>query len=242
MTKPSLVQTVARAIWESQRKQEIAGLAELNIDTSYLRKAGEFMVGSNRRTQVMIEFSAVSKSLAIGMRTHLSHSTERDRREMLEGFGPLATDASKLRLARLMGWIPKVIDNGVTSLRQSRNIVAHDIVSDDDISFPTNLPDDTKGHLDTTITRMIEAANDHSDTNNYSLLPQHTTGLYSLLLSLETLSAVIWGPARLRLGISTDHLSSVHQTDETPRWQAESNRNMADALLLLTAPKSSNTE
>lgn len=194
------------------------------------------MIGSDRRTQVIVGFSAVSKSLAIGIRTHLKYSSERDRKEMLEGLGPLASDAAKLRLARLMGWVPKLVDGGISALRQSRNRVAHDIVSDADIQFPSNLPDETRVHLDQTVQRMIDAANSHPETRGLARRAEHDVGLYALLLSLEALSALMWGPSRLRLGMGDGHLASVSRFDESPKWYAESHRNMADAMLLLTKP------
>jgi hypothetical protein len=229
-----MVERAARAMWDAQRKQEVAALATLDADTSYILKAAELMKGSDARTQVMIGFSAVSKSLAIGMKAHLSHSSEKDRKEMLEGLGPLSSDAAKMRLARLMGWVPPLVSGGVQALRQARNLVAHDIVDTSEIPFPRNLPKDVEADLSARIVSMVDAANSGDEVNPKLIADDaHKVGRYALVLAFDTLDSIVWGPARLRLGIGAA-TGKLFKTEEAPEWATRSLLGMVGSVLLLS--------
>jgi hypothetical protein len=230
----AMLDRAAKALWDAQRKQEIAALTTLDADTAYILKAAELMNGSDRRTQVMIGFSAVSKSLAIGLNAHLSHSSEKDRKEMLEGLGPLASDAAKLRLARLMGWVPPLVSSGVQALRKARNLVAHDIVDVSQIPFPENLPKEVDAHLQERVVSIVEAANSGDDVlPKLAVNDANKIGCYALLLAFDTIDSIVWGPARLRLGIGPA-TGKVMNSDEAPEWAQRSLRNMVGGVLLLS--------
>jgi hypothetical protein len=153
---------------------------------------------------------------------------------MLEGMGPLSSDAAKLRLARLMGWMPPIVSSAVQSLRQARNLVAHDIVDTDEIPFPSNLSKDAEGYLDAGIAAMVDAANSGEEvTQKLVTNDDHKIGRYALLLAFDTLDCVVWGPAKLRLGIGPT-TRGLFKHDEAPEWAKDSIRNLAWGVLLLS--------
>lgn len=229
-----VVDKVARAIWESQRKSEIEKISDFTFDHSLFVRTAEIFQDASSREVVLLGFSLISECLNASVRYHLSHSTKRDQSDLLDGLGPLSSDAAKLKLVRVMGWLPIIISDGVEAFRKTRNIVAHQIKLNDEIKILSKIPSPTRKHLDETITRVVSVVIDLADRDGLKIeRVQNSYDLraYALFLALFTLEAVVCGPGSLRLGLG-DQVEGFYSFDEAPPWAAEARRSCAKAFLM----------
>lgn len=183
---------------------------------------------------MLVGFSLISEFLNAALRFHLSHSTIRDQKDLLDGLGPLSTDSARIKLVRAMGWLPNLLSDGVESFRQFRNIVAHQIVLNSDIDILSKIPRPTKDFLDSKFSVIVKGYQDLEYDEDFTYEEPKTADprAYALILALYTLETVICAPASLRLGLGV-RIGGIYTSEEGPPWAMEAHAHCIHAVSTL---------
>ena len=234
----TILERTAKAIWETQKKQEIKIIDDFEFDWSVFEIASNIIVNSSNGMAIIAGWSLISQCLEHGIVFHLKHGSKKDQKEFFKGFGPLATDSARIRFVLLMGWISSDDRDLLNSIRRVRNELAHGIVKDSDISFPDNLENRFKDRMDKVIDSMISAARDVDDNNIFGeeISNELRWRMYFFIVAGEVLEFIVCGPGRQRLGIQRNRVV-FFDWDEAPNWAQDGRRAVAKAVLEVGASK-----
>ena len=225
----NLVDRVAEAIWNAQRAEELNQIAAFEFDKSVFRSAGSLLIEAGPREQIVVIFSLISHCVDKALRYHFSHSTKTDQKELLEGLGPLASDAARIKLLRVLGWVSPELADAVDGVRRLRNRLSHSldaIALDSHIHIPEPLLTRLCSAIDKGIEAALSVASEgfRPDGDKARSIP----GI-GLMLAGNVLEEIVTAPACLRLGIPVG--SRLHGFDDAPAWLTDVRHSVVRALL-----------
>lgn len=228
----SLRDVVARAIFDAYRATELEKLADFRFDSSIFLQAGALLRDAGPREGIVVSFSLASKCLDAATRFHLSHSSASDRKELLDGLGPLASDAARLKLLRVLGWLSPELSQEVDALRKIRNKISHGLEAID-LDPATHLPRASHQRLREQVDNMLNSVRQGVDSPPaFDESKSHSLAAYGIILSGLLLEEVVSGPATKRLGMPVHQ--PIYGVEDAPAWTQEVHRGVADAFIKLT--------
>ena len=182
-------------------------------------------------------FSLTSRCIDAAVRFHLSHSSGKDQKELLDNLGPLATDAARLKLLRVLGWLPVQISSGVESIRRIRNKVSHSLVEHEDLRPEVYFEKDTLAHLNDVVDGMVTAAQGamkEPDEPTLKVERVKSFSGYGILLAGLAVEAIVSAPSRQLLGVHRD-VTHFYGFEDAPAWARNLRRSVARSFLNLSA-------
>ena len=236
--KTETIDRVAHAIWDSQRKREIAELDRFEFDSATFAEAKNIIDQPSDGMALIAGWATLEECLEAGIRFHLKHGTPKEQKEFLQGFGPLATDSSRVRFALLMGWITNDDRDFLNPIRKSRNEIAHGIIPDSAISFPSNLRKDLAVEISEKLDRMIDAARevDGEKVLRIKIPDSAKWRVFFFLIANDVLEAIVCGPGRQRLQMSEGN-RTFFGSEDAPEWVNNNRKSIARAILELGASR-----
>lgn len=232
---PKLTEVIAQALWEASRNEEVRHISGFGADFSMFPRAAKILSKSSPRESVVICASLIAKAIDVAIRFHFSHASPKELKELLEGLGPLSSDASRVRLVKALGWLSPWLCNGANAFRGTRNFLSHEITEFND-NTPTNfLPSEITEKIDESFDRI----NISLSKNSCNLIDIHrakSISGYGIMISAEILEEIILSPSKQRLGISNRRGAFYTETD-CPSWAQELHLATSDALIEICSYK-----
>ena len=223
-------ETLAKAIWEAEKKKQIGIISPFDFDETIFPNIVPILKVATPREEIIVSFSLIAKCLDAALRFHLSHSNKKDQKDLLEGLGPLATDAAKLKFLRVIGWLPQRTSEGIECIRKVRNRVSHSIDPGIDLRPKAWLTKEVIEHLDGVIDSLVEAVNTQTTTKLKPELGKTFSG-YAMLLAMYCVEEVVAAPSKRILGVSGG--STFYGADDQPEWSRRLRVGFADGLIAL---------
>lgn len=191
-----------------------------SFDFSKFEKAVEILDQCDNQTFIITSFSLISYCLNEAFHFHFRHVGRKDRDLLLEGLGPLSSDSSRLRLAKALGWLPKVLVLPIDRMRAERNRIAHGVVDSGSVNFDCLEEPVFSSRCSDLFAKWTDVL---FDVNGKSVVPVYKASIrYVSLLSFDTLVSLIYGPGKLLIGISTNHVGALPGDRETrPPWEKD---------------------
>lgn len=228
---------VASAILEAQRTQEIGKLLSVPFDPAEYDQAIDRMIAAGTEITIISGWAVLSKLIDTAVKFHVCNGSKRDVNEFFSGFGPLSTDAGKVKLARLIGWLPSRTFEQLTIIRKIRNRCAHEVLSEPDILELARVPRDRFKDLSAIIVAANNAFNEEINTQDdgHELLSKiDDLGFLKLavvILANSTFQSIICGPGNIVLGYSADNGGLFYNLENGPEWAKEMHRSTARAMI-----------
>jgi hypothetical protein len=227
----NVVEAVAKAIWEASRSSELKQVSDFDFDDKIFINTAKILKNSTPREEVSLCFSLISKSIDSAIRFHFSHASKKEIKELMGGLGPLASDASRIRLLKALGWLHPQLCDAINSFRKIRNTLSHEII-DFNNKEPNFLPEETLTHFDNIYNRINDALFD-SEKPKMDMERLRSISGYGIVLSSETMEEIIMAPSKLRLGIGSKR-GSFYSDKDCPKWVRKLHLATADSLIILS--------
>lgn len=230
---PAIVDAVAKALIDAEKQRQLEVVGSISFDHSIFETAANMLTDAGARETIIIGWSLVSYCLDFAVRQNLGHGTQKQVAELVEGLGPLSSDAAKLKLTRALGWLQPHIFEAANAVRKWRNKVAHQIVRNEDVEKYNALPQLFREEID----RVVEAVRAlAAKTTGYQIkkMPVNDIVLLKcalLLLANHVMGSVIFGPARLALGMTGGPV--FFGREESPQWWLDVTKASSRAAIIV---------
>lgn len=232
----ALRERVANAIFQAQRKREIERISNITFDKRSFDQAIDKILTSEPEISILTGWALISTHIDRAVRHHVSHGTNRETEDFFSGFGPLSTDAGKIKLAKLMGWLPKELFDALSFVRTTRNKIAHDLLAPTEVMQLMSFPRTKFGFADQTILRafsaLTAAETDVKDGVDFvnSLDELQYAQICMVILASYAFESILNGPGALALGVDIMG-GPLYNYNEAPDWAKSLRLLTADAIL-----------